>query len=148
MASDGIDRRSHRALDKALIEVDIHLQSWGRWARGEISRHAWPRESPMFKTIREIRLGISARSTATGIEVVPEVIAVDKAVAGLTDEQRRAIWAHYIAQGETRFHSVRERCNERAFRLEAENERLRDAARQMRSHDETAIWSARNDPRE
>jgi DNA-directed RNA polymerase specialized sigma24 family protein len=107
VASDGIDRRSHRALDKALIEVDIHLQAWGRWARGEISRHAWPRESPMFKTIREIRLGISARSTATGIEAGEEVIAVDKAVAGLTDEQRRAIWAHYIAQGETRFHCSR-----------------------------------------
>ena len=45
-------------------------------------------------------------------------------------------------------YAVRERCNERAFRLEAENERLRDAARQMRSHDETAIWAARHDPRE
>lgn len=32
--------------------------------------------------------------------------------------------------------------------LQTENERLRDAARQMLSHDETAIWSARNDPRE
>ncbi len=101
---------------KELIETDVHLQMWGRWARGEISRHAWPRESPMFKTIREARLGISARSTATGIEAAVEVIAIDKAVTRLTDEQRAAIWAQYIAQSETRIHAARHaKMPERAF---------------------------------
>lgn len=114
--TDDINRRSHRALAKELIETDIYLQTWGRWARGEISRHAWPRESPMFKTIREIRLGINARSTSPGLEAGAEVIAVDKAVARLTDEQRAAIWAHYIAQAETRFHAARHaRMSERSF---------------------------------
>lgn len=104
-----IDRKSHRAMDKALIETDMILQSWGKWARGEISKHAWPRESPMFKILREVRLGIRARSTATagGEEVKEQIMAADRIVARLEDRQKAAIWSHYIARGETRFHCAR-----------------------------------------
>lgn len=104
-----IDRRSHRAMDKSLIETDIILQSWGRWARGEISKHAWPRESPMFKILREVRLGIRAKSTATpgGEDVAKAVMDADKIVAKLEDRERGAIWSHYVARGETRYHCAR-----------------------------------------
>lgn len=78
----------------------------------------------MFKTIREIRLGINARSTATGLEASREVIAVDRAVAQLTEQQRAAVWAHYIAQGETRYHCARHaRMSEREFVRQLERAR-------------------------
>lgn len=104
-----IDRKSHRALDKALIETDMILQQWGKWARGEISKHAWPRESPMFKILREVRLGIRARSTVTagGEEVKAQIMAADRIVARLEARQKAAIWSHYIARGETRYHCAK-----------------------------------------
>lgn len=122
--TDDIDRRSHRRLPPELVETDIHLQAWGRWARGEIARHAWPRESPMFKAIREARLGIRARSTSTGLEATAEVVACDRVVARLPERQRRAVWAHYISAGETRFHCARQaHQSEREFSANLERAR-------------------------
>lgn len=103
------DRKSHRAMDKALIETDMILQAWGKWARGEIGKHAWPRESPMFKILREVRLGIRAKTTVTAgsEEVSAQIMGADRIVARLEERQKAAIWSHYIARGETRFHCAR-----------------------------------------
>lgn len=116
--------KSRRRMARELIETDMHLQAWGRWARGEIARHAWPKESPMFRAIREARLGIRARSTSTGLEASPEVVACDRIVARLPERQRRAIWAQYISQGETRFHCAKQAGqSEREFRSNLERAR-------------------------
>jgi hypothetical protein len=63
----------------------------------------------MFKILREVRLGIRARSTVTagGEEVKAQIVAADKIVARLEERQKAAIWSHYIARGETRFHCAR-----------------------------------------
>lgn len=122
--TDEPNRRSHRRLPRELIETDLHLQAWGRWARGEIARHAWPKESPMFRAIREARLGIRARSTSTGLEASAEVVACDKIVARLPERQRRAVWAHYIGGGETRLHCARQaQQTEREFSANLERAR-------------------------
>lgn len=122
--TDEPNRRSHRRLPRELIETDLHLQAWGRWARGEERRPAWPKESPMFRATREARLGIRARSTSTGLEASAEVVACDKIVARLPERQRRALWAHYIGRGETRLHCARQaQQSEREFRSNLERAR-------------------------
>lgn len=78
----------------------------------------------MFRAIREARLGIRARSTSTGLEASAEVVACDRIVARLPERQRRAVWAHYITAGETRFHCARQaQQSEREFSANLERAR-------------------------
>lgn len=122
--------KSRRRMARELIETDIHLQAWGRWSRGELTRLGWPRESPAIRATREFALGIRARSTSTGLEATAEVVACDRIVARLPERQRRAVWAHYITAGETRFHCARQAGqSEREFRSNLERARW-------------AIWAA------
>ena len=96
-------------LCQSLQRADLALTVWGRWARGELTQQAWPRESPMFRAIREQVLGISARSTATaGSEFVElEIVQLDQLLARLPTAERAALRAHYLDRLPTRFHCAR-----------------------------------------
>jgi len=96
-------------LCQSLQRADLALTVWGRWARGELTHQAWPRESPMFRALREQVLGISARSTATaGTEFVElEIVQLDQLLARLPTAERAALRAHYLDRLPTRFHCAR-----------------------------------------
>ena len=88
------DRRSHRALHKALILTDMRLQAWGRWVRG-------------------------SSNVATR-----EVLACQLMVEHLPEEQQQAIAAHYVSGGESRCACARHAgMSERSFVMHLERAR-------------------------
>ena len=71
------------------------LEQWGAWARRGSGSVGWPQDTTLGRRV-EGRLGGQGWDTGAGFDVDSQALEVDRLVASLPRELRRALVLHYI----------------------------------------------------